>query len=116
MNTYLAGAGVVRHRGVKRGADENSVIQATLASENIGIAQDNQDTAGQSLLVADSPGERVIAEAGAAFALDANLTTDDNGRLITAVATNAVTAIARQPAGALGDLVKVEIAESGLTA
>lgn len=115
-NTFLAGAAVVRFRAVKRGADENTVIHGTAASVNLGISEDSQDTAGRSLRVADRPGESVLAEAGAAFALDALLTSDANGRLITAVATNPVTAIARQAATALGDLVAVELASKRLLA
>jgi hypothetical protein len=116
-NTYLAGAAIARYRAVKRGADENKVVQAAAATDvSIGISEDNQDTAGRALRVADRPGEVVLGEAGAAFALDALLTSDANGRLVTAAATNPVAAIARQAAGALSDLVAVEIAPRGYKA
>lgn len=112
-NTFLAGSAITRYRAVKRGADENSVVPGTAGSDNIGIAEDNQDTAGRPLRVADRPGEHVLAEAGAAVALDAALKSDANGRLITAASTDSVTAFARQAAGALGDLIDVEIAPKG---
>lgn len=116
-NTYLAGAAVVRYRAVKRGADANKVIMAAAATDVcLGISEDNQDTVGRALRVADRPGEAVLGEAGAAFALDAKLTSDANGRLVTAAATNPVVAIARQAAVALSDLVSVEIAPRGMVA
>lgn len=115
-NTYLAGAAVIKYRAVMRGADVNSVLQATANAVPLGIAEDNQQVAARALRVADRPGETVLAEAGAAFALDALLTSDANGRLITAASTNKVHAIARQAATALSDLVVVEIAPRGLLA
>lgn len=116
-NTYLAGAAITRGRAVKRGADMNHCIQSAAATDvPLGIAVDNQQTAERALRVADRPGETTWGEAGAAFALDALLTSDANGRLVTAASTNPVTAIARQAAGALGDLVAVEIAPRGYKA
>jgi hypothetical protein len=116
-NTYLAGAAITRGRVVKRGADANHAVQAAAATDvSLGIAVDHQQTAERPLRVADRPGEVVWGEAGAAFALDALLTADANGRLATAATTNPVAAIARQAAGALGDLVSVEIAPRGLKA
>lgn len=116
-NTYLAGAAIVRYRAVKRGADENKVVHAAAATDVcLGISEDNQDTIGRPLRVADRPGENALGEAGAAFALDALLTSDANGRLVTAASTNPVAAIARQAAVALSDLVSVEIAPRGYKA
>lgn len=115
--TYLAGAAIVRGRALKRGADANHCVQSAAATDvPLGIAVDHQQTAERPLRVADRPGETVYGEAGAAFALDALLTSDANGRLVTAASTNPVTAIARQAAGALGDLVAVEIAPRGYKA
>lgn len=116
-NTYLAGSAITRYRALKRGADANHAIPADLNAVPLGIAEDNQGTADRAVRVADRPGETVLAEAGAAFALDASLSSDANGRLIVGVAaagTNNVVAIARQAATALGDLVAVEIAPRGL--
>lgn len=115
-NTYRAGAAIVRSRSVMRGADVNSVLQATAAAVPLGIAYDNQQTAARPVTVVDRPGERVWGEAGAAFALDALLTSDAAGRLVTCTTTQKVHAIARQAAAATGDLVDVEIAPRGLLA
>jgi hypothetical protein len=116
-NTYIAGAAIVRGRVVKRGADANHCIQAVAATDvSLGIAEDYQQTAERPLRVADRPGESTWGEAGAAFALDALLTSDANGRLATCASTNPVAAIARQAATALGDLVAVEIAPRGYKA
>ena len=111
--TYLAGAAIVRGRAVMRGASVNYVIQATANAEALGIAEDHQATAERPLRVTDRPGETTFAEAGAAFAIDILLTSDADGRLVTATTTQKVHAIARQAAGATGDLVAVEIAPRG---
>jgi hypothetical protein len=99
-----------------RGADMNHAIQATANAVPLGIATDNQQTAERPVTVADRPGERVLAEAGAAFSLDALLTSDAAGRLVVCTTTQKVHAIARQAAAATGDLVDVEIAPRGLLA
>jgi hypothetical protein len=115
-NTYLAGAPIIRYRAVQQGADVNSVIQSVANSVPIGVAEENQQTAARSVRIVDRAGEEVMAEAGASFAYDALLTSDINARLIAAVSTNNVVAIARGAAGALGDLVPVEIAQRGYLA
>ncbi len=114
--TYLAGAAIVRGRAVMRGASVNYAIQATANAVPLGIAEDHQATAERQLRVADRPGETTWAEAGAAFAIDILLAADAAGRLITATTTQNVVAIARQAAGATGDLVAVEIAPHGYKA
>lgn len=108
-NTYLAGAAITFGVTVKRGADQNTVIVATAASSNIGIATSEQDVVGGTISIADRPGEIVEARAGAAFALDALLTTDATGRLVTATTGQLVTAIAKQAATAVDQLVPVEV-------
>lgn len=112
-NTYLAGAAITRYRTVMRGADGNSVVPATANAVTLGIAEDNQGTPGRAVRVMDYSGEQVLAEAGAAVALDALLASDANGRLITATAGQNVAAIARQAAVALGNLISVEVAPRG---
>jgi hypothetical protein len=114
--TSRAGGAIVAYRAVKRGADINHVVQATAASVNVGIAQDNQDTAERTVPIAHRPGELVTAEAGAAFAIDVRLASDANGRLVLAVTGNPVVAIAREAATALGDLVCVELVAAGTIA
>lgn len=113
-STLRAGAAITANRAVKRGATLDDAIPATAASVNVGIAMDNQDEVGAAVGVAHRPGELVTAESGAAFALDAKLTSDATGRLITAAATNPVTAIAREAATAAGELVCVELVQSGV--
>lgn len=107
--TYLAGTAVVRGTAVKRGADANSVIPATANSANIGIASDDQPTAGRTVSIVHRPGEIVEGRAGAAFALDAPLTSDAAAKLVTATTGQLVIAYARQAATAVDQLVPVEI-------
>jgi hypothetical protein len=104
-NTYLAGEAISRGMGVKRGADQNTVVKGTAASVNIGVATDDQDTVGRTISVVDTPGENIEVRAGAAFALDALLTTDAAGKFVTATTGQVVTAVAKQAATALDQLV-----------
>jgi hypothetical protein len=108
-NTALAGAAIVRGTGVKRGADANTLIPATAASVNVGVAIDDQPTVGATFPYAHRPGEIVEVRAGAAFALDALLTTDAAGKFVTATTGQAVTAVAKQAATALDQLVPAEL-------
>jgi hypothetical protein len=72
-NTAIAGGAIVYGTAIKRGADLNTLVQATNASVNQGIATDDQPTAGRAFAFVDQPGEIVEGRAGAAFALDALL-------------------------------------------
>jgi hypothetical protein len=115
-NTAIAGGAIVRGTGVKRGADATTLVQATAASVNQGIAIDDQPTTGRAFAFVDQPGEIVEVRAGAAFALDALLTTDASGKLITAATTNPVTAHALQAATAVDQLVPARLAQRGILA
>jgi hypothetical protein len=115
-NTAIAGGAIVYGTAVKRGADLNTLVQATNASVNQGIAIDDQPTTGRAFSFVDQPGEIVEARAGAAFALDALLMSDANGKLITATTTNPVTAHALQAATAADQLVPVRLAQRGILA
>lgn len=116
-NTLIAGAAIDRGKVVKRGADLTHCIHAAAATDvSLGIAIDSQATAEKPVAIADRPGEIVEGRAGNSFALDALLTSDANGRLVTAASTNPVAAIARQAATAADQLVPVEIAPRGLKA
>lgn len=108
----LVGAAVKKGHAVKRGADVEHVIHGTAGAVCVGIATDDQDTAEKPVSYAHRPGERVVACAGAAFAVDALLKSDGTGKLVTAVAGDNVVAIAREAAGADLDLVCVEIVGS----
>jgi hypothetical protein len=114
-NTAIAGSVIIYGTGVKRGADQNTLVQGTAASANLGIATDAQDTIGHAFPFAQA-GEIVEGRSGAAFVLDALLTTDANGKLVTAATTNPVTAIAREAATAADQLVTVEVAPAGYKA
>lgn len=111
-NTAIAGTAIVEGTAVKRGADQNTAVQATAASANLGIAVDNQDTVGRAFPFA-GPGEQVIGRSGGAFALDALLASDANGKLVTATTGQAVTAIAREAATAGDQWVAVEVSNYG---
>lgn len=108
--TYRAGAAVVAYRFVKRGADADSVIHNTAATIlPLAITEEAQPTAAKPVRVGHRPGELMLIEAGAAFSLDAELTSDATGRAVAAVSTNPYGAIARQAAVNAGDLVLCEI-------
>lgn len=107
--TITAGAAVIRHRFVKRGADADKAIPATAASINLGVALDNQDTVGGTFPIADHAGDRPLVEAGAAIVLDAVVTSDAQGRAVTATSGQPISGRARSVAGAAGDLVIVEL-------
>lgn len=115
-NTGVSGGAIVRGTAVKRGADANTLVQGTNASVNQGIAIDDQPTTGRTFPYVDQPGEIVEARAGAAFALDALLMSDANGKLITATTTNPVIAHALRAATALDQLVPVRLAQRGIVA
>lgn len=108
-NTAIAGGAIVRGTAVKRGADQNSVVQATANSVNLGIAIDDQDTSGRTVPIVDQPGEIVMGRVGAAVALDALLNSDANGKLVTAAATENVVAQALQAATAADQLIPVKL-------
>jgi hypothetical protein len=115
-NTAVAGSVILRGTAVKRGADLNTLVQATANSVNIGIAVDNQDTIGRTFPFVDQPGELVDGRAGAAFALDAVLASDANGKLVTATTGQNGIARAKQAATALDQLVPVMLLQQGFIA
>jgi hypothetical protein len=87
-NTAIAGGAIVRGTAVKRGADLNTLVQGTAASVNLRASRSTTSRhVGRTFPFVDQPGEIVEVRAGAAFALDALLTSDANGKLITAATT-----------------------------
>lgn len=108
-NSYVAEAAVTQYRFVKRGAAADGVVPATAASTNVGVALDNQDTVGQPVLVADDPSDKPLVEAGGAIAVGAKVTSDANGKAVTAAAGNPVSAIALAAASGAGDLIPVAL-------
>lgn len=109
-NTAIAGAAISKGQLLKRGADLNTLIPNTAATiDTLGVALDDQDTAGRTLQVADEPGEIVLVRAGAAFALDARLTSDASGRAVTAATGNKSSLQALEAATLADQLVTARI-------
>jgi hypothetical protein len=108
-NTAIAGGAIVRGTAIKRGADQNTAVQATANSVNLGIAIDDQPTTGRAFSFAHRPGDIVEARAGAAYGNDAPLTSDASGKLVAATTGQIVTAIAREAATAADQLHPVEL-------
>src|SRR4051812_17849168 len=109
MTTYITGGAVVRGCGIKRGADLNTAVAATANSANLGVAYEDQPTAGRTFAAVTRPGETCLGRAGAAYALDAKLATDANGKFVTATTGQNVTAIGREAATAADQLVTIEL-------
>lgn len=83
------------------------------AQDVLGILQDNLGTAaGQAVQVGVAGKSK--AKAGAAFAVDALLTTDATGRMVTATVGQHVHAVALQAAGAADEIVTVRLGYLGL--
>ena len=84
----------------------------------IGIAVEDVSTPGAYVKVADSPGDKVLAEAGEAFEPEANLIADSEGRVIVARVgvrlSERILAIAMEGSAGSGRLVAVKIAPRGL--
>lgn len=108
-NTAVAGAAIARGRAVRRGADLNTVIPANANAVCLGIATDDQDVVGRTISFVDQPGEIVEARVGAAVALDAYLTPDANGSLVTATVGQNVVALALRAATAADQLIPVKV-------
>ena len=105
-----AGAAITACRILKRGADAAHAIHAAAAADQpVGISEEDQATVDKPVRVAHRPGELVRVEAGAAIALDANLTSDASGRAVTAATGNKCVGVAREAAAAAGDLITCEI-------
>jgi hypothetical protein len=115
-NTAIAGAAIQRGTFVKRGADLNTAIPGTANSRNLGIAIDDQDTIGRTFSYAHRPGEIVEGRASAAIALDAYVTSDATGKMVTATTGQLAGGIARQAATALDQLIPIELTPPGFIA
>jgi hypothetical protein len=115
-STLIAGAAIVRGTFVKRGADQNTAIPGTANSRNIGIATEDQDTIGRTFSVAHRPGEIVEGRASAAIALDAYVTSDATGKMVTATTGQLAGGICRQAATAVDQLVPIELTPAGFVA
>ena len=108
VNTGLA---VVEKRCVILVAEPNLVGPASVATTAIfGIAMWG---AAADLPVTVVQSGDVLCEAGAVIAMNAELATNANGKLVTAVATNHVVGRALTSAAADADIFLAEIYESG---
>lgn len=109
-NTVIADAPIVLGTGVKAAPGGlPRVVPATAASVSVGIAEDDQDTIGRTVPIASEPGAKVRGRSGAAFAIDALLTTNAAGKLVAATSGQPVIAISRQAATAADQLVTVQV-------
>jgi hypothetical protein len=113
MGTAIAGSAIVYGTVVKRGADQSTLVQGTAACVPVGIATDNQETIGREFPFAFREGEMVEGRSGAAFALDALLASDANGKLVSAVSGNPIAAVAREASTGVDLWVVAEIAPDG---
>lgn len=113
LKNFIAGAAITSFRIVKFSA-ANTVIQAAAATDlSIGLSNEVSPVAGERCdIVLTGIG---YLEAGAAFALGAKLTSDAQGRGITAApaagANAQIAAIALEAATAAGDVVPVLLAQ-----
>lgn len=114
--TLIAGAAIVKHRGIKRGADLKTGILATANVQILGVSADNQDNVGHGFPLYMKPGALVTGEVGAAVALDALLATNSTGMFVTATTGQNVAAYAREAATAINQLIVIEIAAHGILA
>jgi hypothetical protein len=117
--TLIAGAAVNAGRVIKRGADASHAITNTAATiRPLGIAADSASAAEESLPVAHRPGEVVLGVSGAAVALDAEVTSDASGKLVTAAGggTNWVVGLAREAPTATDQYFAVELVSPYLKA
>jgi hypothetical protein len=115
-NTAISGGAIVYGTAIKRGADLNHAVQATANSLNLGIATDDVPTAERAFGFVDQAGEINEGRAGAAFALDAYLASDANGKLVTATTGQNAIARAKQAATAADQLVPVQLLQAGFLA
>lgn len=112
---YNAGAAITKKRFVKFSADQ-TVVQCTVAGElAIGVSFFDVSAAeitkgkGASVLTEG----RAIVEAGAAVAIGAKVTTDNQGRAITAATGNQVLGVCDEPAGGAGSECSVHLSLGG---
>lgn len=114
LKNFIAGAAIASFRVVKFSA-ANTVVQAAAATDlSIGLSNEVSPALGERCdIVLAGVG---YLEAGAAFALGAKLTSDAQGRGITAApaaGSNAqIIAIALEAAATAGDVVPVFITQS----
>lgn len=96
---------------------DGKIVKASTAGENaLGIlgAEEGNRKAGETVSVQIK--ECGLWKAGAAVAAGAELTTDANGKCVTATTGNFITAIALEAATAADEVIKVQIIKAGYKA
>jgi hypothetical protein len=92
----------------------NIVIASTAGANAIGLfVAEHDDTVDQGDPVTIQIKDIGYWQAGAAVAIGAELTTDANGKAVTAESGNFITAIALEAASAADDVIKVQICKAG---
>jgi hypothetical protein len=109
-------AGLAAIRGT---ATDQANIAGAIATSLLGVVDLDQQSPAVAAPVTIRrwcPGRRAYAQAGAAVVVDALLTTDANGRFITASTGNKVLAIADSAAAVSGDVIAVIFQDGNLAA
>lgn len=114
MLTLEAGADLSasQYRFVKVTGGQTCGAVAAATDHPIGVLQNKPDAAGRAAAIMVEGISK--AKAGAAIAAGANLTIDAVGRVVTAVATNRIYAIALQAAGAADEGISVQLVRGTL--
>lgn len=110
---YDAESVLIKFRAVKAGATAEGVTAITVAGED-GMGVEQFGVPAADLTRGKGASVRVDGatewEAGAAIAREADVTVDNVGRCVTAVATNRIWGKAKQAAGASGNRITVDLA------
>lgn len=113
FKTYIASGAIADRRAVRpHASNAGQVVQGAGSDGLFGIVNQPKGVASGERVDVTHVGE-TLAEAGAAVAAGALLTSDSLGRLVTAApaagVNNRIIAIALEAASAAGDLIRVNI-------
>ena len=96
---------------------DGGIVKADTAGENvIGLLPAEQGDIGAGETVTVQIKECGLWKVGEAVAVGAELTTDADGKAVTAASGNFITAIALEAASAADEIIKVQIAKAGYKA
>lgn len=118
FKTYIASGAIADRRAVRpHPSNAGQVVQGAGSDGLFGIVNQPKGVASGERVDVAHVGE-TLAEAGAAVAAGALLTSDNVGRLVTAApaagVNNRIIAIALEAASAAGDLIRVSINPSSI--
>lgn len=110
LKPYTVETATTRYRAVKLGSVTGAVVPVTGATDKVVGFSIEDGAVGETKAIAMDGGQ-IYAEAGAAILVDADLTIDASGRVVTA-APSAGTNVqwfgkAREAAGAAGDVIPI---------